>query len=258
MRTRLTTIAGQARDLCQTEASKDIFDLWKGQKTEVDFDVTNDGGADATGVVVGLSAEEPYVAIRRWNIDSKQGSGSFVLDAANDSQTIGHDSPGQRFELELGTIKKGQTKRVRLAVAGERSSLGAADAPDIRAWVARIGSTYEKTGFSAKPTKNVGGHQTWNQGDLRVRAEIDVLDQELCDGFDNDCDGETDEECSFVWPDSGGGGRSDGGPPPPPPPLRTNDPTLDGSGCSVGGRTSRGPVPLLLLFAFLWTRRLSG
>ena len=190
----IETIAGQARDLCKEGTSEGIFDWSAGQKSTVQIDVKNNGLVVAKNVSVGLWAEAPHVEITHWNIYSNwNNNGKFALNDTDAMQTIGHDNPGSSFSLELFALSPGETKRVTLEVKALAFSVGLADHPDIRAWVSHVDDYYEKTDFWAKPN-NVNGYQTQNGGDLRTYVQTDVLDDETCDGADNDCDGLIDED----------------------------------------------------------------
>jgi hypothetical protein len=200
------TISGQERDLCQEGSSAKIFDWWVGQKTKANVDIKNKGTAVGKNVKIGLWAEQPYVEITHWNIysDWKQAAGTFVLNDTDGMQSVPHDNPGKSFSLQLGSISPGETKRIVLKALASKASLNVAnvDHPDLRAWVAKIEDYYAKASFSDKPSKNVKDYQTQNGGDLRDYFQTDVLDEESCDGLDNDCDGEIDESCTTA-PDAG-------------------------------------------------------
>ena len=225
------TIANQKRELCQLQKSKDIFDWWVGQETEVWVEVKNSGTAVGKNVKVKLWLEEPYLKAVKWNIYTDwKGGGKFILNDTDAMQKIPHNSPGKSFELWLSGFSVGETKRIKLRVKAERFSLGVADHPDVRAWISNVDGYYTKADFNATPN-NVKGYQKQNGGDLRTYAQSDVLAKESCDKKDNDCDGKVDEENVC------GGGHKDGGGTPAP---DTNGVVKDqgGNGKDKGGATN--------------------
>jgi hypothetical protein len=244
------TIEGQERDFCQAEGSKGIFDLWSQQSVEINVDVKNEGTAVGRNVDVALWIEEPYLKAIGWTILSNWKSSGFVVNDTDGMQKVSRDEPGQSFKLWLASISPGETKRVTVKLRANGFSVGAADHPDLRAWVAHIDDYYEKTGWDAKP-KNVDSRQKQNGGDLRDFVQTDVLDKESCDGKDNDCDGvvDGDEVCDGEEP------QVDTTEPPPATsaealPVAPVDAATSIGGCSLPVAPVNGsPLPLLVLFA---------
>jgi hypothetical protein len=259
------TISGQARDLCTREKSEGIFDLLKGQEVEIEVDVKNSGSAVGKNVKVGLWAEAPYLAVVRWNILSDwKASGSFKTNDTDALQKLPHENPPQSFELNLGALSVGETKRIKLVVRAETFSLGLVDHPDLRAFVAHMDDFYEKQDFAAKP-KNVEGYQQQNGGDLKAFVQTDVLGEESCDGKDNDCDGEIDEglSCGGAPADPPASDPPASEPDPPSTPPAPSVPTapapresLTEGGCALAGAPGTDELAgLALLLALALARR---
>jgi MYXO-CTERM domain-containing protein len=246
------TIAGQDRDLCQLGSSKGVFDLWKDQDVEVDIDVKNSGTAVGRNVTIGVWAEEPSLTVAHWNILSDwKANGAFKANDTDGVQKIGHDNPGQTFNLNLGSVSPDETKRAKLVVRGGKLSYGAAGHPEIRAWVAHVDDVYEKKDYADAP-KNVESYQKQNGGDLKAAFQAEVLDMEQCDGKDNDCNGEIDDGLSCESTE-GPEPLPDSGPSPATPGSSTPQAQEDGTvgGCSVASTTPATRLPLLVLGALL-------
>jgi hypothetical protein len=172
-------IDGQSRDFAPDGDSAGIFDLYDMQPVTVRLYFTNDAAASgpATGVVAGVWAELPFLGIGRWDLytdDPAAGCGAaWCPDAAGDAAgQPPHDDPGSDLRVGLGDIARGETKMVVVVAVGLDPSIGLADHPDVRGFVAHADGVYDKADFWAAPALNVG--QDWNGGDLRAWAETDV------------------------------------------------------------------------------------
>ncbi|NUN12552.1 MAG: M23 family metallopeptidase [Myxococcales bacterium] len=173
--TAILPIDGQSTDLITDSGSAGIFDLGVTQSTVMVFDVKNSGTAAGANVTLAFWVEFPYVAVAEWTIwDDWEHPGTFELNDTNDKQTIAHENPGETFKLNVGGMSPGETKRIRLVVVGTAESIGKADHPDVRMWVAHVDNYYEKADFWSG-YNNVENYQTYNGGDLRVWSEVDVF-----------------------------------------------------------------------------------
>ena len=191
-------IEDQEPDFCIEGESQDIFDITSGQSTFYRVFVTNNGTDTAGNVKLGIFVEEPYLEILSYTIYDNAHSDTCgeewcVNDSNDNSENPAHDDPGSSFILGLYSIAVGETKMIELKVEAMAFSILDSDHPDVRAWVNHIDGTYDKEAFDSGFTDSCSC-QTFNGGDLRAYFESDVFSEEICDGVDNNCDGEVDEE----------------------------------------------------------------
>jgi MYXO-CTERM domain-containing protein len=73
----------------------------------------------------------------------------------------------------MNNVSPTETKRIRMKVKAARYSIGAADSPDVRVWVKDAPGVYSKPEFGAAAT-NVENRQTFNAGDLKAWAPVDI------------------------------------------------------------------------------------
>ena len=164
-----------APDTITDQASKGKADLFEGDTHTATLTITNKGDAAAATVDVGVWIEEPYLFATSYLIESDwTHPGTFTENDANaDAANPAHDKPpGGAFTLKMHALSPGETKRITLTVQAARYSIGLADAPDVRFWVADIPDAYHQTGFGVAPTVSKG--QTFGQGTLQTYVETAI------------------------------------------------------------------------------------
>lgn len=165
----------EAADRFSDGLSAAVPDVMEGDEYVVNLVVRNTGTAAAADVTLGVWIEEPFVRAVRYEIESDWGSpGTFKLNDANDrTDNPPHDNPGSTFAVKMNGVSPKETKRIRLRMRAAQYSIGAADSPDVRVWVQDVPGVYAKADFSAA-AKNVENRQTFNGGDLKAWAPVDV------------------------------------------------------------------------------------
>jgi len=164
-----------APDTITDQASKGKADLFEGETHTATLTITNKGGAAAATVDVGVWIEEPYLTATAYLIESDwTHPGTFTEnDADTDAANPPHDkAPGGAFALKMHALSPGETKRITLTVQAAQYSIGLADAPDVRFWIADIPDAYHQADFGVAPTVSKG--QTFGQGTLQTYVETDV------------------------------------------------------------------------------------
>ncbi len=164
-----------AEDTLPDQDSKGTADLFEGETRSATLTITNKGEGVASSVDVGVWIEEPYLVATDYVIESDwTHPGTFTENDANtDAANPPHDkAPGAAFTLKMHALSPGETKRVTLKVLASAYSIGLADAPDVRFWVADIPDAYHQADFGAAPTVSKG--QTFGGGTLQTYVETDV------------------------------------------------------------------------------------
>ncbi len=136
--------------------SAGLFDLYVGQRVDLTVEIANEGAAPApanTTLAVTLPA------------------GLLALDATEAPGAVGGADP---VTIEVGPIGPGERRSVRLTLRGAGYSVPTGQPARVRSWVRRAGDIYDKPTWDAAPAVNEG--QTFNGGDLRTQAELDVFD----------------------------------------------------------------------------------
>ncbi len=152
-----------------------VVDVMEGDEYVVNLVVRNTGTDVAKDVTLGVWVEDPFVIAVHYDIESDwTHPGTFEINDANSRPDNPlHDNPGQSFAVKMNGISPKETKRIRMKVKAARYSIGAADAPDVRVWVKDAPGVYSKSDFGTAPT-NVDGLQTFNAGDLKAWAPVDI------------------------------------------------------------------------------------
>lgn len=167
-----TSIVSAANPLADG-ASKVIADVVEGDEWAVDLQIKNAGDLSSPNVDLAVWIEEPFVKALSWTIESNAKNPDFeVNDADARPDQPPRANPGQTMTFHMNAFATGETKRIRMKLKAAAYSLGKADHPDVRFWVKEVSGIYSKADFDAKPTNPSG--QTWNGGDLRAWAQVDV------------------------------------------------------------------------------------
>jgi hypothetical protein len=168
-------ISIDAKDTLPDQDSKGVADLFEGETHTATLTITNKGGAAAKTVDVGVWIEEPYLTATDYLIESDwTHPGTFTENDANtDAANPPHDQPpGAAFTLKMHALSPGETKRITLTVSAAQYSIGLADSPDVRFWIADIPGVYHQDDFGVAPTLSTG--QTFNKGTLQTYVETDI------------------------------------------------------------------------------------
>ncbi|MEP7121410.1 MAG: M15 family metallopeptidase [Byssovorax sp.] len=168
-------ISLDAKDTLPDQDSMGVADLFEGETHTASITLTNKGGAAAPTVDVSAWIEEPYLSASDYLIESDwTHPGTFTVNEANDEPlNPPHDAPpGAAFTLKIHALSPGETKRITLTVHAAQYSIGIADSPDVRFWVADIPGVYHQADFNVAPTLSKG--QTFGGGTLQTYVETDV------------------------------------------------------------------------------------
>ena len=168
-------VAIDAKDTLVDQDSKGVADLFEGETHTATLTIVNKGGAAAPTVDVGVWIEEPYLGAIDYLIESDwTHPGTFAENDANtDAANPPHDKPpGMAFTLKMHALSPGETKRITLTLHAAQYSIGLADSPDVRFWIADIPGVYHQDAFNAAPTVSKG--QTFGNGTLQAYLETDI------------------------------------------------------------------------------------
>jgi len=165
----------EGRDRFTDGPSAAVVDVMEGDEYIVNLVVRNTGTDVAKDVTLGVWLEDPYVIAVHYDIESDwTHPGTFEINDANSRvDNPPHDAPGQSLAVKMNNVSPKETKRIRMKVKAARYSIGVADAPDVRVWLKDAPGIYSKADFATAPT-NVDGRQTFNAGDLKAWAPVDI------------------------------------------------------------------------------------
>lgn len=145
-------------DFVRQGRSRDLFDLYVGQRMAISVELTNTGAAPSPDVELAMDLPGGVLRVDRLEVDGAE-------------RAVGDDT---RPRVNAGGIAPGQTRTVRFVLQGEGYSPGRGEPARVRTWVASMGDTYRKPAWDAAPEVNEG--QDFNGGDLRLMTELDVFD----------------------------------------------------------------------------------
>lgn len=168
-------ISIDAKDTLADQDSKGVADLFEGETHTASITLKNKGGAAAPTVDVGVWIEEPYLSATDYVIESDwTHPGTFTVNEANaEPANPPHDQPpGAAFALKIHALSPGETKRITLTLHAAQYSIGLADSPDVRFWVADVPGVYHQDDFNVAPSLSKG--QTFGGGTLQTYVETDI------------------------------------------------------------------------------------
>jgi hypothetical protein len=148
-------------------------------------------------VIIGLEIDSSYLHLLSWEVfddwDGHTCGSEWCPNDANDhTENPPHENPGDSIVLYLNALSSGETKMIVLDLTVLADSFAVSQTPLIRFYVRSVDDFYSKDCFSGSFT-NVGNYQTFNGGDLRSETRHSFVDDELCNGLDDNCDGNLDE-----------------------------------------------------------------
>lgn len=200
---------GESADFYQEGSSAGKADYLIGERFQAEILVTNNSDGPIRGVEVDYWLESPYLRPVGYEIQTDHPEKDKATWKLNDADSAEGNPPKTDMpataKLTMYAFGAGETKRVLIDVEASQYSIGAADHPDIRAWVRKIDERYvEQTEWNQTPALN-----TFNKL-LQHYTESDVLspyewqfnsdDMAMVEGWSS-CGGGTDSV--VIVPDSG-------------------------------------------------------
>ncbi|MBU0553560.1 M23 family metallopeptidase [Myxococcota bacterium] len=170
-------------DFARGGRSAGVWDAWVEEEITWEIIVENRGEgytaaeADADAAISLRYEIPPAFTVSRYLIESDHPAMDQRSWRRNDAMDNAHnpqeDSPGGAATLRLNGFSPGESKRVRLWLIAQGRTPQAPAA--LRAWINHIRDYYgERDGWEDAVEVNNG--QSFNGGDLRVEARMDVLD----------------------------------------------------------------------------------
>lgn len=156
-------------------SSAGIPDLLPGEAIQAEVVVHNASDRPIRGVELGYWFEAPYLRATHYVIQTDHPALDQATWRVNDADAAEGNPPkdamGPEGALIMYAFSPGETKRVLIDLEAGPYSVGAADHPDVRAWIRRIDDVYvEQAGWDAAPAVN----RTTSER-LQGFAQVDVL-----------------------------------------------------------------------------------
>ena len=165
------------QDRYSAGSSKDVPDFFPGDTVEAAIYLKNTSQVNwPTQTWAGYWFEDPYLKPLDYQIDTdhpKHDQKTWMVNSA-DSAKENPDALAKSGTLLMHAFTTGETKRVQLKLEAGPYSIGAADHPDVRAWLQKMEGIYgTQTGFRKKPSNtNKFGKN------IRDYAQLDILSRD--------------------------------------------------------------------------------
>jgi hypothetical protein len=173
-------------DFIRDGASGGVPDAWVGEEVVLRVVVSNVGNGNTAGesegdAAISIDYEVPaFLEATRYAIETdwpaKDRSSWSRNDAMDNPANPGEDAlDRQRGNLRLNGFSGGESKRLTLFLRARGRSVDAGGHAELRAWIRHVRDYYgEKEHWDDGVERNDG--QSFNGGDLKVAAALDVFD----------------------------------------------------------------------------------